>query len=1236
MVIQMNTGKVLKLVISLVIIISLCSQPLFLQVLDTSTAKSGKVDEKNGEYPETSNGAKRDSPFVDITDSNVEYAIIAPHDFVNGLGGLALWHSEMGIRTKVYSMSIVQGSTGSDLQEKIHNFLVNLNSTSSSLRYVLLVGDHELIPARYLYAGADPWGLDYSYISDFYYAGLGSSWDTNHNGTYGEFGEEDWSADVLVGRIPIDTAGEVGGMVDKIINYRTNPPSGDWIEKMIVWTSVMKPPNGDPYKSHKDNAFKIHQSLDHRLPSHMDKVYLADYSELEGGNYTLVDDNFTRFNAEQQLDGGAALLTFAGQAFYDESAPPMDNALANYQGEGTTDSWAIAYNYDDCDEASNGGKLPFAFVASCDTLNFSESDDTNLERWNTKSNGGLIGQIGSSGRSWRGEDPGASRGNWWMIDKFWELFFRYNGQPAEAFYDMKEIYATTLLPPFLNPSPSQFAYGMKSNLVGYNFLGDPALDIWTSQPKDFGNVHIALWEGSHWLNMTVEDTDSRPVAGARVTMELDGRYSSAMSDETGGVSVPYQLSMGDSPKVTFYANGLIPRTVTPSVGEDPADLALSGALVVSEPNPGIGADVTLTAYIRNIGAKDAVGVKVGFYTNEFGSENLMGNLVDLGTITPGNVKDAATTWVAREGVEMLVVVVDPENDVPESDEGNNRCERAVSVRAADIILDAATLSSSNGYNVSTVALTTISIFSENVGKLTAENIRYSVFCEAVLPENNVGEDYIVAYMEPEDQTNVHVAITPVAGYKQYLIVANPENEIPETNYTNNQVTFFLFGNVPPVLDTGEIDNIELDESTFVYSKDLAELISDVDTKMDDLRISETHEPEEGVEVFIIPPYTLEVHLLDGFKDNLTIYITLTDGYTDVIETINISRAVIHPPPEVEPVGDMSVVVGEPLRIVVEVKDSDDLSGITFSDDTDLLEIDLYTGVIEYIAKESHIGKHFITITVEDSRGQNGYVSFNLTVKKAYRPPVLSGETEFTVTLGKPLVFNVTYVVNEEWKDDLEFSVSPSSRYVEINETGWVIFKVDKNMNMMGGKGRKDFAFTVTLSDGKKEGSLTYTVTVIDTEDPTEKDEERGPGSYLYYGLVGLGVIVLVVVIVVIIIMMARKKRMERALALAWESKRFSMGRDRERKVGDILGYQRSEKSKGRLSEPHREGEGTDLYAHTGENQYEENVSFMIEKGDGEFSDTYMEGSGEYHEDYESSKVNEEYYDKENSDNGWME
>jgi len=1101
---------------------------------------------------------------LNITDDTVEYAILAPQDFTAGLAPLAEWHSRYGIRTKVYSMVETVGYPGSDTQEKIHMFLQDLNSTSPYLKYVLLVGDHDLIPSRYLHAGAHTWDLDYSYVSDHYYACLGSSWDTNHNGTYGEFGEEDWTPDVYVGRIPIDQASEVEGMVDKIINYRTYPPANDWIKRMLVWTTVMSPPNdGSPpegsYDSYKDNAYKVHNYIDNRIPSGVDKEYLADYTELEGGNYTLAKDNFTRYNAVNQFNDGAALFTFAGQAYYDESMAPMDNALAHYSGDGKTNVWSISYNYDDCDDATNGERLPFAFIASCDTLNFSESDDTNLERLSTRSTGGVIGQIGNSGRSWRGEELYASKGNWWMIDKFWQLFFLYNGRAGEAFYKMKHVYARDILPPYMKPTPAPFAYGIKCNLYGYNFLGDPALDIWYSRPRNFKPISVTLWEGTNLLNMTVLDIYSDPVPDARLTVKIGDMYSTAISDENGNISLPYEASLGDDPVVSFHANGLIPMSVDASVSEEPADLTMVGDIEISEENPGIGTTVTLSVDIKNVGKQQAAAVKVGLYEGSFDEDNLIGELANVGSIAPGDVKEANIPWEAALSVKRIVAVVDPENDILESNEYNNRGTLDVDVVGADLFLEANTLTSSSGYNVSTVGSTTVSIFAHNIGELGADDITFAIYWDEIGPGYRVGKVFELPSMDPGAQTSINIDITPRSGYSRYVVAADPEGEIPEMNETNNYVTFYIFGNQPPVVDTEEWWNVELADEETVYFIDLEGHISDPDTSQDDLIIIMDPLNEEGVSALHKPLYDIEVNFEDDYEGTVKLTLKVSDKYSSSEATMNITRLAVNQPPVITIINDSTVIVDQKLMVQVEVEDEEP-GEVVFSDDTVLFDIGAETGIISFTPTSAHVGTHLIRITATDSKGKSHTVPFNITVKPRYRPPALTGETDFTMELGKELTFTVEYKVDDTTKDSVTFS--SSQPYVTVDGDGKV--SVNPTKEMMRDAVRKEFTFTITIDDGRMDDSQTYTVSVIDkggsgVEPNGEYGKNGKPlGGYLPVVIGIVVVLVLVVIAVILMVLRSRRKKMERTLMEAWGRKEEFPSRKREPRVGELPAYEGKE------------------------------------------------------------------------------
>ncbi|MDP7264596.1 MAG: CARDB domain-containing protein, partial [Candidatus Thermoplasmatota archaeon] len=727
-----------------------------------------------------------------------------------------------------------------------------------------------------------------------------------------------------------------------------------------------------------------------------------------------------------------------------------------------------------------------------------------------------------------------------------------DGRAADAFYKTMDQYGSEIIPGLMHPAPTPTAHGAKCNLYGYNFLGDPALDIWTSFPRNFKNTGITLFEGNRWLNMTVEDTNSNAVSGARVTIELNGKYSSATSNDQGRVSVPYLMNLGDVPTVTFHANGLKPRTITASVTTSPADLWVAGSITLSDPSPGIGTDVTLTAMIHNTGEISADNVKMGFYELSFEAENLIGSLVNAGTIGISSSKEVSTIWMAKEGITGIVAVVDPENSVPEADEENNIVTKPVTVIAADLWLEAITLDSSLGLNVSTTASTKISIFAHNDGALRADDITFNVYWESVLSENKVGLDYDVGYMEQGDETNLNIIITPKPGWSQYIIAADPYNIIPESNETNNYVSFEMFGNQPPSI---QVEDISLAATVKEHLIDLEDNISDPDTKKDELTVKVVHDDADSVTVDMLGSWEIELQFEDEFEGEVKLTITVGDGRGETIKRMNVTRPRATEPPIMALIPAQVVEIGEQLDLIMTL--TNNISGVTYSDDTDLFNIHRTAGTIEFIPIVSNIGTHKIIITATDPWGQSTNISFTITVQMKYLQPQLTGETKHSAKVNEVYRFTVSYDIDPVWADDLNFSVSEN--YVTIDDDGKVTFKVSEAL--MGGTVRKDFKFEVTIDDGKDRASQTYTVTVVDPKDPEEvPDEESSTFTYILYGLGGLMVIGLIVVLVVVMLARSKKKKMEEALAKVWQSRQFSQQRERdpEKKIGDLPAFDNEE------------------------------------------------------------------------------
>ena len=131
-----------------------------------------------------------------------------------------------GVKTVVYKMSdITSQYSGTDVPEKVRNFIKDAYKTWK-IKYVLLGGDVEIIPARTCpVTRTTPSGPTTDNIPcDLYYGGLNGTWDTNNNGIYGELlngnkFEFDLVAEVHVGRVPVNTVTDVTNFCNKVKAY---------------------------------------------------------------------------------------------------------------------------------------------------------------------------------------------------------------------------------------------------------------------------------------------------------------------------------------------------------------------------------------------------------------------------------------------------------------------------------------------------------------------------------------------------------------------------------------------------------------------------------------------------------------------------------------------------------------------------------------------------------------------------------------------------------------------------------------------------------------------------------------------------------------------------------------------------------------------------------------------------------------------------------------------------------
>lgn len=197
--------------------------------------------------------------------------IIAPKLFSKHITPLVDHKERIGIKTilvdveEVYKQMYWQGR---DEAEKIKYFIKEAIE-HWGIKYVLLVGGRKnqgpqekwWIPVRYSFLDRKYNDMvERKFLSDLYFAdiydknGGFSSWDTNNNGIFGEWPEDqtaldrpDLYPDVYLGRLPCLNTLEVRIIVRKIINYETGKCSDSWFNTMVVVAGDTYPDKTDYY-----------------------------------------------------------------------------------------------------------------------------------------------------------------------------------------------------------------------------------------------------------------------------------------------------------------------------------------------------------------------------------------------------------------------------------------------------------------------------------------------------------------------------------------------------------------------------------------------------------------------------------------------------------------------------------------------------------------------------------------------------------------------------------------------------------------------------------------------------------------------------------------------------------------------------------------------------------------------------------------------------------------------------
>ena len=396
-----------------------------------------------------------------------DYVIITKEEFIPSFQDLAEWKTKKGVYTIVVDVDDIYNSyQGCDQQEKIRNYIKDAY-LNWGISYVLLGGDTEIIPVRFV--ACEEYNLnDVSKYteSDIYYAGLDGNWNSNYNNYWGEnYDNADLYADVFVGRSPSINISDASTFVNKIISYETFQSTNN---KSYVKNSLFVAANLSPSPDNSNGLRSICESLNNLTATSgfLDQQYyytLKLYDKSNDGNFYNSDQpengRYFELSSENFINALNTGWSSFGQSYGKfHLVYHMDHSSFNAMGASSKIKGESIFR-NDADDLLNGmDYLHIIYSDGCHPNEFSKNSIS--EHFINNENGGCVAFLGNSNAGWSND---------------YIAFINYFCTPL---YSGQEYHIGNLN-----------AMGNFNNLNSYmrknrNLLGDPEMPIWTDTPLE--------------------------------------------------------------------------------------------------------------------------------------------------------------------------------------------------------------------------------------------------------------------------------------------------------------------------------------------------------------------------------------------------------------------------------------------------------------------------------------------------------------------------------------------------------------------------------------------------------------------------------------------------------------------------------------------------------------------------------------------------------------------------------
>ncbi len=491
------------------------NQSVLRQVLHNPSALTGysRVD---GVVVTEEKGVFNPTRTPSLSGSAVQYLIITNENMESEFQRLADFKTSIGMNTLVTTREFIESNfrNGADIQETMRMFIQDAYQ-KWGVEYVMLGGDTDILPARYVDNTFYPASGSTEIPVDLYFACLDGNWNANGNSHYGESSSEtggngddvDFAEEVFIGRATVSTSAAAQVFVDKVISYETTPQGEQWPNRILYAAEVL---------FWRDNIENGEIVLDGaKYSDQMINDLVEPCTNME---YTRMHETDELFPREAPLTRSALIDTLNTGNY----------GIFNQIGHGFYFNMSVGdanFMNADADALTNGDHLFLLFSLNCASAAFDFS--CLMERFLQNPNGGSILSIGSS----RAAFPNNA-------NNYQQGFF-------EALYCTEENRAGKLIAisrlPYLGNTI--YNYVDRWTFQNYTLLGDPTVPIWTGSPEQTTVTSSDLDLGPNQLAVTVNDFFGQPVENANVCLSREGEdLSSGLTDAGGQISLDYLAS----------------------------------------------------------------------------------------------------------------------------------------------------------------------------------------------------------------------------------------------------------------------------------------------------------------------------------------------------------------------------------------------------------------------------------------------------------------------------------------------------------------------------------------------------------------------------------------------------------------------------------------------------------------------------------------------------------------------